>query len=120
MDPLSATASCISILQILGTAGSLCRTSQCALKDIESIKSEVESLRDILQSLGGGRYANVISGRTQIKCERSLEKLRKKLEKINRSSDRRKRWEWIFVKGEVSDIRGARQNLVLDMISLQL
>ena len=51
MDPLGATASCIAIVQILGTARSLFNTSQNALKDINSITSEVNNLKCIINLL---------------------------------------------------------------------
>lgn len=58
-----------------------------------------------------------------INCEEHLTALRRKLEKINCSSDRRKRWKWILVKEDVTEtldsIRGMRKNVLLAMTSLQ-
>lgn len=58
-----------------------------------------------------------------INCEEHLTALRRKLEKINCSSDRRKRWSWTFVKEDVTEaldsIRGMRENLLLAMTSPQ-
>ena len=123
MDPLGATASCIAIVQILGTARTLFSTSRNALKNINSITSEVNSLKCILDSLRDQKTLSVIVEQTMTSCEEELNALRKKLEKINCSSDRRKRWKWILVKEDFTEalesIRGMRENLLLAMTSPQ-
>ena len=119
MDPLGATASCIAIVQILGTARSLLRTSQHALNDIDRIMSELDSLRLILEDLEAQEYKSVRLVQTMIRCEGDLNALRERLEAINRRSDRKKRWKWIFIKedinGTLNSIRGMRENLLLAM-----
>lgn len=51
MDPLGAIASCIAIIQILGTARTLFSMSRNSLKNINGITSEGNSLKYILDSL---------------------------------------------------------------------
>lgn len=123
MDPLGATASCIAIVQILGTARTLFSTSRNALKNINSITSEVNSLKCILDSLRDRKNLSAIVEQTMTSCEEELNALRKKLEKINSSSDRRKRWKWILVKEDFTEalesIRGMRENLLLALTSPQ-
>lgn len=123
MDPLGATASCIAIVQILGTARTLFSTSRNALKNINSITSEVNSMKCILDSLKDQENMSEIIVQTMISCEEELNALRKKLEKINCSSNRRKRWKWILVKDDVTEIldsiRGMRENVLLAMTSPQ-
>lgn len=123
MDPLGATASCIAIVQILGTARTLFSSSQNALKNINSITSEVNSLKSILNSLKDDENTSQMVLQTMTSCGEELDMLHKKLEKINCSSDRRKRWKWILVREDVTEtlgsIRGMRENLLMAMISPQ-
>ena len=119
MDPLGATASCIAILQILGTARSLFSTSQNAIKDINSIMSEVNSLKSLLNSLEYQKHESDIVVQTMASCKGDLNALREKLEKISHSSNRKKRLKWIFIKEEITEaldsVRGMRENLLLAM-----
>ncbi len=119
MDPVSAAASCITIVQLLGTATSLFNTSQHALKNINSITSEINSLKLILEDLEDQKYKSVRLVQMMIRCESELNALREKLEEINSSGDRKQRWKWILVKEEVVEaldrIRGLRANLLLAM-----
>ena len=119
MDPLGPTASCIAILQILGTARSLFHKSQNALKDINSITNEVDSLKSILNLLENQEHKSDIVVQTLVSCKGDLNALREKLEKISLSSNRKKRLKWIFVKEDVTEaldsVRGMRENLLLAM-----
>ena len=119
MDPLSATASCIAVVQILNTARSLLSTSQNALKNIDSINSELDSLKCLLQHLEAQEDKSDELVQTLDRCEGYLNTLRENLEKINRSSDKKKRWKWIFIKENVTEtldsVRGMRENLLLAM-----
>ncbi len=119
MDPVSAVASCITIVQLLGTARSLFKTSQHALTNISSITSEVNSLKHILGDLENQEYKSVRLVQMMIRCESALNALREKLEKINGSRDRRQRWKWILVKEDVVEaldrIRGMQGSLLLAM-----
>ena len=123
MDPLGATASCIAIVQILGTARSLFSTSQNALKDINSITSEVNSLKCILNLLENQELKSDIVVQTMVSCKGALNALREKLEKISLSSNRKKRLKWVFVKEDViqalDSVRAMRENLLLAMTILQ-
>ena len=123
MDPLGAAASCITVLQILRTARSLFNTSQNALKDINSITNEVNSLKCILIVLENQEHKSDIVVQTMASCKGDLDALRKKLEKISLSSKRKKRLEWIFVKEDVTEalrsVRGMRENLLLAMTTSQ-
>ena len=123
MDPLGATASCIAIVQILGTARSLFSTSQNALKDINSITSEVNSLKCILNLLENQELKSDIVVQTMVSCKGDLNALREKLEKISLSSNRKKRLKWVFVKEDViqalDSVRAMRENLLLAMTILQ-
>jgi ankyrin repeat domain-containing protein 50 len=55
MDPLSATASVVAVIQISGTIFDLCRTYfisvKDARKDIQRLQNEITSLQDVLVSL---------------------------------------------------------------------
>lgn len=119
MDPLGATASCIAILQTLGTARSLFHTSQNALKDINSITGEVNSLKCILNLLEDQEHKSDIVVQTLVRCKEDLDALREKLEKISLSSNRKKRLKWMFVKEDITEaldsVRGMRENLLLAM-----
>lgn len=119
MDPLGATASCIAILQILRTAKSLFSASQSALKDINSFMSEVNSLKCILNFLENQDHKSDIIVQTMVSCKGDLNALRERLEKISRSSNRKKRFKWVFVKEDVIEaldrVRGMRENLLLAM-----
>ena len=119
MDPVSAAASCITIIQLLGTAKSLFNTSQHALKNINSITTEINSLKVILEDLEDQEYKSIRLVQMMIRCESDLNALREKLEKINGSSDRKRRWKWLLVKEDVVEalerIRGMRGNLLLAM-----
>ena len=121
MDPLGATASYIAIIQILSIARSLFNTSHNALKNINSITGELNSLKSILDSLEGQEQMSATVMQTMISCEESLNVLRRRLEKISRSSDGKKRWKWILVKEDVTEtldsISGMRANLLLAMSS---
>ena len=123
MDPLSATASCIAIIQILRTARSLFSTSQNALKDINSITGEVKSLKCILNLLEDQEHKSDIVVQTLVSCKEDLNALREKLEKISLSSNRKKRLKWMFIKEDVTEaldsIRGMRENLLLAMTTSQ-
>ena len=123
MDPLGATASCIAILQILRTARSLLNTSHNALKDINSITSEVNSLKCILNVLENQEHRSDIVVQTVVSCKGDLNALRQKLEKINLGSNRKKRLKWILVKEDVTEalhsVRGMRENLLLAMTASQ-
>ena len=117
MEPLGATASCIAILQILRTARSLFDTSHNALKDINSITSEVNSLKSILDLLENQEHKSDTVVRTVESCKGDLNELRQKLEKISLSSNTKKRLKWVFVKENTNEtlrsIRGMRENLLL-------
>ena len=123
MDPVGATASCIAILQILGTARSLFHTSQNALKNINSIANEVNSLKCILNLLENQEHKSDIVVQTLVSCKGDLNALREKLEKISLSSNRKKRLTWIVVKDDVTEalnsVRGMRENLLLAMTTSQ-
>ena len=123
MDPLGATASCIAILQILGTARSLFHTSKNALKDINSITNEVNSLKCILNLLENQEHKSDIVMQILVSCKGDLSSLREKLEKISLSSNRMRRLTWIFVKDDVTEaldsVRGMRENLLLAMTTSQ-
>ena len=123
MDPLGATASCIAILQILRTARSLFSTSQNALKDINSITSEVNGLRYILNLLEKQEYKRDIVVQTVASCKTDIDALRQKLEKISLSCNRKKRLKWMLIKEDVTEalhsVRGMRENLLLAMTASQ-
>ena len=59
-----------------------------------------------------------------IRCEKDLNPLCKKLEYINSSCDRIKRFKWFLVDEEVNgflaSVRGTRDNLLLAMSTSQL
>ena len=124
MDPISAIASCFTILQLLGTAKSLSSTSRHALKNIDSIRTEVDSLQSILQDLDDQEYKSFRIEQAMIRCEKDLNPLCKKLEYINSSCDRIKRFKWFLVDEEVNgflaSVRGTRDNLLLAMSTSQL
>ena len=123
MDPLGATASCIAILQILRTARSLFNTCQNALKDINSITSEVNGLKCILNVLEKQEYKSDIVVQTVASCKGELNALRQKLEMISLGSNRKKRLKWMLVKEDVTEalhsVRGMRENLLLAMAASQ-
>ena len=123
MDPLGATASCIAILQILRTARSLFDTSHNALKDINSIMSEVDGLKCILNLLEKQEYKSDIVVQTVASCKGDLDTLHQKLEKISLSCNSKKRLKWIFIKEDVTEalhtVRGMRENLLLAMTASQ-
>ena len=123
MEPLGATASCIAILQILGTARSLFNTSRNAVKDINSITSEVKDLKCILDLLENQKPKSDIVVRTVASCKGDLNEMRQKLEKVSLSSNRKKRLKWVFVKENITEalcsVRGMRENLLLAMTTSQ-
>ena len=123
MEPLGATASCIAILQILGTARSLFNTSHNAVKDINNITGEVNSLKCILDLLENQEHKSDIVVRTVASCKGDLNELRQRLEKISLSSNRKKRFKWVFVKENITEalhsVRGMRENLLLAMTTSQ-
>ena len=117
MDPLSVIASCIAIVQILGTTISIVDTASEALKNIRRIISETNALKNILESLTEQDKDSTAVKQTVNECEQKLMKLRGELEKTSAISDTKKRWKWISVGNKISkdldNIREMRNNLML-------
>ncbi|KAL4735752.1 hypothetical protein BDV11DRAFT_208208 [Aspergillus similis] len=120
MDPLSCAASVLSVIQVAGAVANLCgdyiQQVKKAQKDINDLTGEINSLRSVLESLndvlrgpGGGKLIALqkISDDAG-KCELILGSLSHKinLEATQSSSRRRwwRHWKWPLQRTEVDEV----------------
>lgn len=107
MDPVSAAASIIAIIQISAKLVALCRICFSEVKeakrDIQQLRNEVitldnilVNLRDLVDTADGSKLSILDTSLKQ--CQSSLEELVKKLEKSEGNDNTMKKFGWRALK----------------------